>query len=124
MDSQLVKPKSRVQNTLLAIIGLMLCLLTLWAGYHFWRTSDPYIKEVLAHRGDASRGYQIFQINCAACHGKEADGIVGPSLHNVSKRKSAIDLIDQVIGGKTPPMPKFQPDEQTMADLLEYLHNL
>ncbi|MFM6660226.1 MAG: cytochrome c, partial [Microcystis panniformis] len=32
--------------------------------------------------------------------------------------------IEQVISGKTPPMPKFQPDTQAMADLLVYLENL
>ncbi|NJK36270.1 MAG: cytochrome c, partial [Oscillatoriales cyanobacterium SM2_2_1] len=58
------------------------------------------------------------------CHGSQADGNVGPSLHNVPKRKSEIGLIHQVISGKTPPMPKFQPTAQEMADLLRYLENL
>jgi hypothetical protein len=29
-----------------------------------------------------------------------------------------------VVSGRTPPMPKFQPEAQEMADLLEYLENL
>ncbi|MBR8829605.1 MAG: hypothetical protein N5P05_001445 [Chroococcopsis gigantea SAG 12.99] len=124
MDSQLAKPKSRFPSVVVGVIVLVSLVISLWAGYYYYETSNPYIKEVLALKGDANRGYQIFQINCAACHGKEADGVVGPSLHYVSKRKSYIDLIDQVTSGKTPPMPKFQPDGQTMADLLEYLHNL
>ncbi|MCY7276760.1 MAG: cytochrome c, partial [Phormidesmis sp. CAN_BIN44] len=33
-------------------------------------------------------------------------------------------LIDQVISGKTPPMPQFQPSPQEMADVLSYLKSL
>ncbi|NER30629.1 MAG: cytochrome c, partial [Symploca sp. SIO1C4] len=39
-------------------------------------------------------------------------------------RKSKISLIHQVTDGKTPPMPKFQPSPQEMADLLSYLEEL
>ncbi len=53
-----------------------------------------------------------------------ADGKVGPSLKNVSDRKSPPRLIKQVISGQTPPMPKFQPSPQEMADLLSYLESL
>ncbi|MFM8307662.1 MAG: c-type cytochrome, partial [Microcystis aeruginosa] len=97
---------------------------TFLIAFHLAKMSDPYIKEVLSRQGNVSRGYEIFQINCAACHGQFADGIVGPSLEDVCHRKSRISLIEQVISGKTPPMPKFQPDTQAMADLLVYLENL
>jgi mono/diheme cytochrome c family protein len=83
-----------------------------------------YIKAVLRLDGDPDQGEAIFQLNCAACHGVTAMGNVGPSLRNVSSRRSAQSIIEQVIGGKTPPMPQFQPDPQTMADLLNYLQNL
>ena len=85
---------------------------------------DPYIKEVLARSGDAIQGHAIFQMNCAGCHGLMADGKVGPSLKGVSARKSRVGLIDQVISGKTPPMPQFQPSPQEMADVLSYLKSL
>jgi hypothetical protein len=45
-------------------------------------------------------------------------------LHDVPKRKSKVSLIEQVTSGKTPPMPKFQPSSQEMADLLSYLEKL
>lgn len=85
---------------------------------------DPYIGQVLAIQGDSIRGNAIFQINCAGCHGSKADGNVGPSLWSVAQRKSDSRLIKQVISGSTPPMPKFQPAPQEMADLLSYLHSL
>jgi mono/diheme cytochrome c family protein len=86
--------------------------------------ADPYIQNVLARMGDANQGQAIFQLNCAGCHGLMGDGKVGPSLKNVSARKSRRGLIEQVISGKTPPMPQFQPSPQEMADLLSYLGNL
>jgi len=86
--------------------------------------SDPYIQDVLSRQGDPQRGQAIYAINCAGCHGSEARGNVGPSLQRVSHHKSQAALIRQVIGGKTPPMPKFQPQPQTMADLLSYLEQL
>ncbi|PSN15717.1 cytochrome C [filamentous cyanobacterium CCP5] len=86
--------------------------------------SDPYIHEVLAEEGDPTRGAAIFQMNCAVCHGMEANGEVGPALHRISDRKSKVSLIKQVISGKTPPMPQFQPSPEDMADLLAYLEQL
>jgi mono/diheme cytochrome c family protein len=90
----------------------------------YWQKSDPYTSAVLALEGDAQKGLAIFQINCAGCHNLRADRNVGPRLENVSKRKSQRDLITQVTSGKTPPMPKFQPSQQEMADLLSYLSQL
>ncbi|NET53413.1 MAG: cytochrome c, partial [Merismopedia sp. SIO2A8] len=63
-------------------------------------------------------------INCAGCHGLQGHGMIGPSLTGISRRKSKISLIHQVTDGKTPPMPKFQPSPQEMADLLSYLEEL
>lgn len=83
-----------------------------------------YVRQVLRLKGDASQGAAIFQMNCAVCHGIQANGNVGPSLRDVSTRKSPQGLIEQVISGQTPPMPQFQPSEQAMADLLSYLQAL
>jgi hypothetical protein len=124
VNSQLVKPKFGLYRLSMVIIVVLLLISTFLISFHLAKMSDPYIREVLSLQGNVSRGYEIFQINCAACHGQFADGIVGPSLEDVSHRKSRISLIEQVISGKTPPMPKFQPDTQAMADLLVYLENL
>jgi hypothetical protein len=42
----------------------------------------------------------------------------------VDSRKNNRQLIQQVVSGRTPPMPRFQPEPQAMADLLTYLHTL
>lgn len=82
------------------------------------------MKNVVSLTGDPVQGQAIFQMNCAGCHGWQADGSVGPSLQGVSNRKSRYGLIHQVISGDTPPMPQFQPSPQEMADLLSYLETL
>ena len=124
MDKQFAQPKVLAQQiTIVAVaVALIVCLGIL--GIYLHRVSDPYIQAVLSLKGDSVRGHAIFQINCAGCHGWEADGNIGPSLHDIPKRKSKISIIYQVISGKTPPMPKFQPHSQEMADLLSYLEKL
>lgn len=102
---------------------MLIVFLVALAAYQF-RRSEPYVQDVFAQHGDATQGQVIFQLNCAGCHGVDADGRVGPSLHRVASRKSRVGLIHQVTSGKTPPMPQFQPSPQEMADLLEYLESL
>jgi mono/diheme cytochrome c family protein len=101
------------------VLAVLLAIGSSVLGFHLIQVSDPYIRNVLSLNGDSVRGHDIFQINCAGCHGLQADGRVGPSLQHVSQRKSKVSLIHQVISGQTPPMPKFQPSPQEMADLLE-----
>ncbi|MFP4134561.1 MAG: c-type cytochrome [Halothece sp.] len=125
MADQAAKPVTAVvkQLTIIAISALLLVGVVV-VGVYLYRVSDPYIQEVLSAPSDPERGEAIFQINCAGCHGIKADGNVGPSLHNISERKSQLNLINQVTSGDTPPMPKFQPEPQDMSDLLGYLETL
>ncbi|AKG24486.1 c-type cytochrome [Calothrix sp. 336/3] len=125
MDNHIIKPENLVPRILLVTLAIFLVvILGLFAGKAIARASDPYVKSVLTLAGNPIQGHAIFQINCAGCHGLEADGRVGPSLKDVSKHKSSYGLIHQVISGETPPMPKFQPSPQEMADLLSYLESL
>lgn len=108
-------------------MSLLLVGILVLGGYLGWQliqTPDPYVQQVLVMIGNAQRGQSIFQINCAGCHGSEGTGRVGPSLLGVSDHKSQVRLIQQVVSGKTPPMPQFQPSPQEMADLLAYLESL
>ncbi len=124
MTQQLIQSKDAIQRMILIVLGIIFMAIVIVVGWYLYQISDPYMNEVLSRQGDVSRGQAIYEINCAGCHGLEADGMVGPSLHHVQKHKSKISLIQQVIGGKTPPMPKFQPSSQEMADLLSYLEDL
>jgi mono/diheme cytochrome c family protein len=124
LDNQITKPETPIQWLALLALAILLAVPLGIFGVQMVQASDPYIKSVLSRTGDEVQGHAIFQINCAGCHGLDADGRVGPSLQAVSKRKSRYGLIHQVISGETPPMPKFQPSAQEMADLLSYLESL
>jgi mono/diheme cytochrome c family protein len=124
LENQLAKPAIPLRQTIVVAIAIILAICIGVLGFYRIQVSDPYIHKVLSLQGDSVRGHAIFQINCAGCHGLEADGRVGPSLHHISSKKSNISLIHQVTSGQTPPMPKFQPNPQDMADLLGYLDTL
>lgn len=123
LQRQIEEEKVRKHNAgLLSVaVGLALLSLLLWG---WLGQNDPYTRQVLSFQGNVARGEAIFRVNCAGCHGLNGGGNVGPSLQGVSKHKSDRQLIQQVISGKTPPMPKFQPSAEDMADLLSYLRTL
>ena len=94
----------------------------------FWRMGDfkqdPFITETLSIKGESLSGSKLFKINCVGCHGISAQGFVGPDLHEATQEMSDKKIINQVIRGLTPPMPSFEIEPQSMADLLEYMHSL
>ncbi len=113
-----------MRRTITVVVGLLFLLCFSLGGVYALTPNDPYVQSVLQLTGDADRGHDIFQLNCATCHGLEASGEVGPDLHNVSERRSRSALITQVTSGQTPPMPQFQPNQRDMADLLSFLETL
>ena len=94
----------------------------------FWRIGDfkqdPFITETLSIQGEVLSGSKLFKINCVGCHGISAQGFVGPDLHEATQEMSDKKIINQVIRGLTPPMPSFEIEPQSMADLLAYMHSL
>ncbi len=106
---------------LLSIITVALLIL-------FWKIGDfkqdPFITETLSIQGEALSGSKLFKINCVGCHGISAQGFVGPDLHAATQEMSDKKIINQVIRGLTPPMPSFEIEPQSMADLLAYMHSL
>ncbi len=107
-----------------ALIGLILAIAIIATTLYQMRLSDPYVHDVLSLEGQVIKGKAIFQLNCAGCHGVQANGKVGPSLRNVSGKRSQISLMHQITSGETPPMPKFQASPEEMANLLSYLNTL
>lgn len=124
MDNQLSQSNVWLSRLISVIVTVMFVIGFGILGVYWQETSDPYAHQVLSLEGDSQKGLAIFQINCAGCHNLQAYKNVGPRLENISKRKSQRDIITQVISGRTPPMPKFQPSEQEMADLLSYLSSI
>ena len=112
---------SSLRIFLLSICTLALLIL-------FWNIGnfkqDPFITKTLSIHGDALSGNKLFKINCAGCHGISAEGFVGPDLHEATQELSDKKIVNQVIRGLTPPMPSFEIEPQSMADLLAYMHSL
>ena len=86
--------------------------------------NNKYIIKTLELNGSAQEGDALFKINCVGCHGITARGLVGPDLHSITQRLSDKEIIKQVTGGLTPPMPSFEIDPVNMSNLLKYLHSL
>ncbi|MCY4359383.1 MAG: cytochrome c [Cyanobacteria bacterium MAG APA_bin_95] len=107
----------------LATLAATACAVLAFALYQA-ATADPYTQAVLALSGDPQQGGRLFRMNCAGCHGLAAQGLVGPDLHGVTDRKNNARLVQQVVSGNTPPMPKFELEPQAMADLISHLHHL
>ena len=106
----------------LLISATLTILIFLWTVGNF--KQDPFITETLSLQGETLSGSKLFKINCAGCHGISAQGFVGPDLHESIQEMSDKKIINQVIRGLTPPMPSFEIDPQSMADLLAYMHSL
>jgi mono/diheme cytochrome c family protein len=51
------------------------------------------------------KGYTLFMMNCAHCHGADARGDEGPDLHGVTKSDARIASL--IKDGKKGEMPKF-----------------
>ena len=68
--------------------------------------SGPAERSVIPTAGArAYKGYTLFLMNCAHCHGNDARGDEGPDLHGVTKSDARItSIIKNGIKGE---MPKF-----------------
>ena len=115
-------PKISSWRIFLLSTATVLFLIFLWTIGSF--KQDPFITKTLSISGEALSGSKLFKINCVGCHGISAQGFVGPDLHDVTNELSDKKIVNQVIRGLTPPMPSFEIDSQSMADLLAYMHSL
>ena len=99
----------------------LICFLMIFFDHY---ENNKYIIETLEINGSAEDGDSLFKMNCVGCHGITARGLVGPDLHSITERLSDKEIIKQVTGGLTPPMPSFDIDPLNMSNLLKYLHSL
>jgi len=99
----------------------LICFLIIFFDHY---ENNKYIIETLEINGSAADGDSLFKMNCVGCHGITARGLVGPDLHSITERLSDKEIIKQVTGGLTPPMPSFDIDPLNMSNLLKYLHSL
>ena len=104
----------------IVFVILSICFLIVFVDHH---ENNKYIIETLALNGFAEED-ALFKINCVGCHGITARGLVGPDLNSVTQRLNDKEIIKQVTGGFTSPMPSFEIDFVNMSNLLKYPHSL
>ena len=114
--------KREFLNIFLIFFGVLLIFFSIFFVNH--QENNKYILETLELVGSAEKGDALFKINCVGCHGITARGLVGPDLHSITQRLNDKEIIKQVTGGLTPPMPSFEIDPVNMSNLLKYLHSL
>ena len=105
----------------IVFVVLLICFSIFFLNHH---ENNKYIIESLKFNGSAEEGDALFKINCVGCHGITARGLVGPDLHSITQRLNDKEIIKQVTGRLTPPMPSFEIDPVNMSNLLKYLHSL
>ena len=105
----------------IGFIGLLISFLIFFLNHH---GNNKYIIKTLELNGSVMEGDALFKTNCVGCHGITARGLVGPDLHSITQRLNDKEIIKQVTGGLTPPMPSFEIDPVNMSNLLKYLHSL
>jgi len=114
--------KRELLKIFLIIFAVLLVFFSIFFLYHY--DNNKYIIETLELEGSVEEGDALFRINCVGCHGITARGLVGPDLHSITQRLNDKEIIKQVTGGLTPPMPSFEIDPVNMSNLLKYLHSL
>ena len=110
-----------LKKIFIVFVVLLICFLIFFLNHH---EDNKYILETLQINGSAKEGDALFKTNCVGCHGITARGLVGPDLHSITQRLNDKEIIKQVTGGLTPPMPSFEIDPENMSNLLKYLHSL
>ena len=105
-------------------ILFVVSFISLTVFFLFHHENNKYIIETLELNGSVDDGDALFKMNCVGCHGISARGLVGPDLHSITQRLNDKEIIKQVTGGLTPPMPSFEIDPINMSNLLKYLHSL
>ena len=119
-----IKNQKEISALRIMLLSISTIFLLIYLWFYKGYQSDPFIKNTLDINGSIETGNKLFRMNCVGCHGISAQGLVGPNLHEVTFRLNDPQIINQVVKGKTPPMPKFEIDSNSMADLLAYMHSL
>ena len=114
--------KRKLLKKFLIFFAVLLTFYSIFLMNH--HENNKFIKETLEINGSAEKGEALFKMNCVGCHGITARGLVGPELHSITQRLNDEEIIKQVTGGLTPPMPSFDIDSVNMSNLLKYLHTL
>ena len=100
---------------------LLICFSIFFVNHH---EKNKFIIETREINGSTDEGNALFMINYVGYHGISTRGLAGPHLYSITKSLNDKEIIKQVAGGLTSPMPSFEIDSVNMSNLLKYLHSL
>jgi cbb3-type cytochrome c oxidase subunit III len=88
------------------------------------QAAPPSVTSSVAPAGEVMRGHELFDHNCAHCHGDDARGNEGPSLYNLAKTDARITSI--IKGGIKGEMPAFgnKFNDADVQALISYVRTL
>jgi mono/diheme cytochrome c family protein len=103
----------------LALVAVTLATVCLAVWHPF--SASAVVSGAAAATGDATRGRQVFATTCAGCHGADATGGVGPSLHGIGLTAAEVEA---VIASGRGIMPSGLATGQRAADVAAYVASL
>jgi mono/diheme cytochrome c family protein len=103
----------------LALVAVTLATVCLAVWHPF--SASAVASGAAAAAGDATRGRQVFATTCAGCHGADATGGVGPSLHGIGLTEAEVEA---VIASGRGIMPPGLATGQPAADVAAYVASL
>ncbi len=101
----------------LAVVTITLATI----GLAKWHPFSPSTAAISAVSGDATNGRQVFVVTCSGCHGHDATGGIGPSLHGIGLTAAQVETI--VASGRGV-MPAGLVKGQEAADVAAYVSSL
>src|SRR5438874_5581574 len=92
------------------------------------RATPPARRAAASPSSDASAGRQIFDAQCAWCHGNEGDGGTGPNLHgrlrHATTLASIVDIVTSGIPGTDMPSFRSPLTERSIRQTAAYVQSL
>lgn len=123
-----MKKNPVIPFALIAVLGIVLAIVISVAGINQRETmesDDEDTEEQSDDEGDEAEGdtedpEDIFEDNCASCHGDDLSGDMGPNLQEVGGRLSEDEINDIIMEGKgkMPPGLVEEDEADTLADWL------
>lgn len=85
-------------------------------------SSDDGEEEEDGESASVEAGEEVFQNNCASCHGQDLSGAAGPNLTEVGSNYSQDEITDIVENGTDGGMPAFPDlDDDDLNELTKWL---
>ena len=112
-------------GVLLAVLGLALAISARHSKLNRFAAATPGSTQPLVTRlRSVEQGARLFAFNCAPCHGEDARGDEGPSLHNLPLNEASIGR--RIADGIKGEMPRFGSKLQRgdIEALIAFLHTL